>query len=88
MHVRFLSVAPNGKKVNFDVPNVIKTKEEFDSLVYGHHSSKYTRKELQGMPELLSLYGPMFNGFFKLPGTDEEIPVIRYETREEMLSND
>ena len=83
-----LSVTPNGKKVIYDVPSEIKTKEEFDSLVYGHHSSKYTREELQGMPELLSLYGPMFNGFFTLPGTNEKVPVIRYETRKEYLNND
>ena len=76
-----LSTAPNGKKVIYDVPNMlnIKDQEDFDSLVYGYHSSKYTREELQGMPKLLCLAGPMFNGFAQMPETGEKIPVIRYE---------
>lgn len=77
-----LSTAPNSKKVVYDVPSEIKTKEEFDSLVYGYHSSNYTREELQGMPKLLCLAGPMFNGFINLPGYGEEAPVIRYEKLE------
>lgn len=75
----FLSTAPNGKKVIYNVPSEIKTKEELNSLIYGYHSSKYTREELQGMPKLLCLAGPMFNGFITLPGSGKEVPVILYE---------
>lgn len=68
-----------GKDVVYDLPDEIKTVEQFESLIYGYNDNPAHRDELQGQPLLLGLNGPMFNGFGVLKSTGKEVVVIRYE---------
>ena len=74
-----IGLLENGMKCVYDTPTEIKTAEEFESLIYGYHYSESTREELQGQPKLLSLNGPMFNGFGTLKSSGEKVAIIRYE---------
>ena len=68
----------NGMKCIYDLPEQVKSKEEFESLIYGHNENPASREELQGQPKLLSLNGPMFNEY-KTLSNGEKVAVIRYE---------
>lgn len=70
----------NGMKCVYDTPEEIKTAEQFESLICGYNNNPSQREELQGQPKLLSLNGPMFNGFGTLKSTGETVAIIRYET--------
>lgn len=69
----------NGMKCIYDLPIEVKTVEEFESLIYGINENPAHREQLQWQPKLLSLTGPMFNGYDTLKSTGETIAVIRYE---------
>lgn len=69
----------NGHKCVYDLPEQIQNAKQFESLIYGYHSSPKTREELQGQPLLIGLNGPMYNGVKWLESTDEEVTIIRYE---------
>ena len=63
----------------YDLPTEVKTAEQFKSLIYDYNYNPSQREELQGQPKLLSLNGPMFNGFGTLQSTGETVAIIRYE---------
>mgnify|MGYP006968352282 CR=1 FL=1 len=69
----------NGKKCVYDVPEQIKSVEQFKSLIYGYNNNIRHREELKGQPLLLALNGPMYNGTAFLKSTGKEVTVIRYE---------
>ena len=72
----------DGTKCVYDLPNNIKTAEEMQSLVYGYNNGRMAesqRPELYNQPKLLSLNGPMWNGWGTLKSTGETVAIIRYE---------
>lgn len=69
----------NGKKCVYDLPVMIKTAEQLESLIYGYNENPSHREELQGQPLLLGLSGPMYNGMGMLKKSGEKVAVIRYE---------
>lgn len=72
----------DGTKCVYDLPNNIKTAEEMQSLVYGYNNGRMAesqRPELYNQPKLLSLNGPMWNGYGTLKSTGETVAIIRYE---------
>ena len=69
----------DGKTCVYDLPEEIKTVEQFQSLIYGYNENPAQREELQNQPKLLGLNGPMFNGFGTLASTGETVAIIRYE---------
>lgn len=73
----------NGTKCVYDVPEEIKTAEQFESLIYGYNNREWAERqriELYNQPLLLSLNGPMWNGWGTLESTGERVAIIRYET--------
>lgn len=72
-----IGTCKNGKHCIYDVPDQIKTIEQFNSLIYDYNCNPESREELWGQPKLLSLNGPMFNGF-KIYN-HEVMVIIRYE---------
>lgn len=69
----------NGKKCVYDLPVMIKTAEQLESLIYGYNENPSHREELQGQPLLLALSGQMYNGMGMLKKSGEKVVVIRYE---------
>lgn len=72
----------NGKKCVYDLPDQIKTAEQFESLICGYNDGRLAesqREELYNQPKLLGLNGPMYNGTAHLASTGEEVTIIRYE---------
>lgn len=69
----------NGKKCVYDLPVMLKTAEQLESLIYGYNENPSHREELQGQPLLLALSGPMYNGMGMLKKSGEKVVVIRYE---------
>lgn len=69
----------NGKKCVYDLPVMIKTAEQLESLIYGYNENPSHREELQGQPLLLALSGSMYNGMGMLKKSGEKVVVIRYE---------
>ena len=74
-----IGLCESGMKCVYDLPTEVKTAEQFKSLIYGYNNNPAHREELQGQPKLLSLRGPMFNGFGTLQSTGETVAIIRYE---------
>ena len=74
-----IGTCENGMKCVYELPIEIKTVEEFESLIIDYNNTPYHREELQGQPKLLSLCGPMFNGYGTLKSTGETVAIIRYE---------
>ena len=80
-----------GEKCVYDLPDNIKTLEQFKSLIYGYNDERLAenqREELHNQPKLLGLLGPMWNGRTKLVDSGETVAVIRYETPEKYMSYD
>ena len=72
----------NGKKCVYDLPEGVKTAEQFQSLIYGYNNGRLAesqREELYGQPKLLGLNGPMWNGWGTLKSSGETVAIIRYE---------
>ena len=72
----------NGTRCVYDLPDEIKTAEQMRSLIYGHNNDRFAerqRPELFNQPKLLSLNGPMWNGWGSLKSTGETVAIIRYE---------
>lgn len=72
----------NGTKCVYDVPEEIKTAEQFESLIYGYNNGEWAERqriELYNQPLLLSLNGPMWNGWGTLESIGERVAIIRYE---------
>lgn len=72
----------NGTKCVYDLPSEIKTAEHMQSLIYGYNNGRLAesqRPELYNQPKLLSLNGPMWNGWGTLKSTGETVAIIRYE---------
>ena len=72
----------NGTKCVYDLPREIKTAEHMQSLIYGYNNGRLAesqRPELYNQPKLLSLNGPMWNGWGTLKSTGETVAIIRYE---------
>lgn len=72
----------NGKKCVYDLPSDIKTAEQMQSLIYSYNVERMAesqRPELYNQPKLLSLNGPMWNGWGTLKSTGETVAIIRYE---------
>lgn len=54
----------NGTTCVYDLPDEIKTAEQFQSLIYGYNNGRMAesqREELFNQPKLLGLNGPMWN---------------------------
>jgi len=79
-----------GKKCGYELPyeSNLNTVAELFAKVVGYNHNPAHRPELQGQPKLEGLMGPFFNGYIYDAITGEEIPVIRYETREQYCSMD
>ena len=72
----------NGKKCVYDLPEEIKTAEQFQSLIYDYNNGRLAesqREELYNQPKLLGLNGPMWNGLGTLKSSGETVAIIRYE---------
>lgn len=72
----------NGQKCVYDLPEQIKTVEEFESLIYSYNNGRLAesqREELYNQPKLLGLNGPMYNGTGTLQKSGETVVIIRYE---------
>lgn len=63
----------NGKKCVYDLPVMIKTAEQLESLIYGYNENPSHREELQGQPLLLALSGPMYNGMGMLKNQERKL---------------
>lgn len=79
VQIMIIGTLENGKHCAYDLPNNIKTAEQFNSLIDGYNYNPRQREELQGQPTLIGLNGPMFNGFGTLKSTGETVAIIRYE---------
>lgn len=72
----------NGTKCIYDLPEEVKTVEQFKSLIHGYNDGRLAesqREELYNQPKLLGLNGPMFNGYGILRSSGETVAIIRYE---------
>lgn len=77
-----IGICENGTTCVYDLPNNIKTAEQFESLICGYNNGRLAesqREELYNQPKLLGLNGPMFNGYGTLKSTGETVVIIRYE---------
>lgn len=72
----------DGTKCVYDLPIKVDTVEQFESLIYDYNNGRMAesqRPELYNQPKLLSLNGPMWNGWGTLKSTGETVAIIRYE---------
>lgn len=72
----------NGTKYVYDLPEEIKTAEQFENLIYGYNNGRLAesqREELYNQPKLRGLNGPMWNGYGILKSSGEKVSIIRYE---------
>lgn len=72
----------DGTKCVYDLPIKVDTVEQFESLIYDYNNGRMAesqRQELYNQPKLLSLNGPMWNGWGTLKSTGETVAIIRYE---------
>lgn len=69
----------NGSTCVYDLPEEIKTAEQFTALITGYNDKPWQREELQGQPVLKGLNGPMYNGTARRVSNNEFVTVIRYE---------
>lgn len=72
----------NGTTCVYDLPDEIKTAEQFQSLIYGYNNGRMAesqREELFNQPKLLGLNGPMWNGWGTLKSSGKVVAIIRYE---------
>lgn len=72
----------NGTTCVYDLPDEIKTEEQFQSLIYGYNNGRMAesqREELFNQPKLLGLNGPMWNGWGTLKSSRKVVAIIRYE---------
>lgn len=77
-----IGTCENGITCVYDLPDNIKTAEQFESLICGYNNGRMAecqREELYNQPKLLGLNGPMFNGYGTLKSTGETVVIIRYE---------
>lgn len=77
-----IGTCENGTTCVYDLPDNIKTAEQFESLICGYNDGRLAesqREELYNQPKLLGLNGPMFNGYGTLRSTGKTVVIIRYE---------
>lgn len=72
----------NGTTCVYDLPNEIRTAEQFQSLIHGYNIGRMAesqREELYNQPKLSGLNGPMWGGWGTLKSSGKTVAIIRYE---------